>query len=338
MATEFKRMQQLRDIAANWAINNPVILDGEITWSSDDGVMKIGDGFTAYNLLPDFNPPASIASINDIGDVVIITPVTTEFLRFNGVNWINSSADLDALSDVDTTGATNGDILQFDGALWKAVIFTGGGANELDDLSDVDLTTPPIVGDHFVFDGANWTAQTAAAISVVDFIPISKPAALEGRLYYDKDVDSLVFFNDDPAVGFEISTDTAVRVRNNTGSTLNKGQIIYISGAIGKEPTVALALADDIDTSVVAGVVISNGIANNTSGYILQHGFLRGFDTNAFLAGDVVYLSATTAGEFVNVKPTSAGDFVVAIGVIIEKNPTQGEIFISTNAGGVNIT
>lgn len=41
-----------RDTAANWAANNPVPADGEICQETDTKRKKIGDGVTAYNLLP----------------------------------------------------------------------------------------------------------------------------------------------------------------------------------------------------------------------------------------------------------------------------------------------
>jgi hypothetical protein len=52
MATENKRMMQLRDTAANWTSNNPVLLAGEIGYESDTGNIKIGDGAKNWVTLP----------------------------------------------------------------------------------------------------------------------------------------------------------------------------------------------------------------------------------------------------------------------------------------------
>lgn len=48
------RLVQKTDTAANWATNNPVLLKGEIGIAIDTGVMKIGDGTTAWSELADF--------------------------------------------------------------------------------------------------------------------------------------------------------------------------------------------------------------------------------------------------------------------------------------------
>ena len=49
MAVELRRMQQLRDTAADWTSNNPTLLSGEIGIETDTGKFKIGPG--AWNSL-----------------------------------------------------------------------------------------------------------------------------------------------------------------------------------------------------------------------------------------------------------------------------------------------
>lgn len=47
------QMKQRQDTKANWAAANPVLLDGEIGFVSDDrNLYKVGDGRTAWNDLP----------------------------------------------------------------------------------------------------------------------------------------------------------------------------------------------------------------------------------------------------------------------------------------------
>jgi hypothetical protein len=41
-----------RDTAANWALANPILADGEIAHDETAGVLKVGDGVTAWNALP----------------------------------------------------------------------------------------------------------------------------------------------------------------------------------------------------------------------------------------------------------------------------------------------
>lgn len=78
-----------------------------------------------------------------------------------------------------TSGAAaDGYVLTADGsggAAWEAV---SGGASELDDLTDVDLTTPPSDGQALVFDSGSstWKAETLAG-GVTDFLDLSDTPA-----------------------------------------------------------------------------------------------------------------------------------------------------------------
>lgn len=47
-----RRIQQRRDLAAQWLVNNPVLLDGEFGIEKDTRLFKIGDGVTPWATLP----------------------------------------------------------------------------------------------------------------------------------------------------------------------------------------------------------------------------------------------------------------------------------------------
>lgn len=50
--TEYKRMQQRNDTAANWMAINPILAAGEIGYDRTNKKIKIGDGATAWDTLP----------------------------------------------------------------------------------------------------------------------------------------------------------------------------------------------------------------------------------------------------------------------------------------------
>jgi len=133
-------------------------------------------------------------------------------------------------------------------------------------------------------------------------------------------------------------------VRNSTGSTLTKGQVVYLSGATGNRPNAVLAQADsEATSSKTIGIVVAN-IANNADGNVAVSGTLHDLDTSAFTAGDAVWLSATTAGAF-TVTPPSEPNHTVFIGYIARAHPTLGRIVIAIQNGyeldelhGVSIT
>lgn len=152
---------------------------------------------------------------------------------------------------------------------------------------------------------------------------------------YDTDVDGVV----DSAERIQIV------VRNSTGSTLTKGQIVYLSGATGNRPNAVLAQANsEATSSKTIGMVIAN-IANNTDGQIAVNGTLHDIDTSAFTAGDMLWLSATTAGGVVANTPPAEPNHAVFIGYVARVHPTQGRVVLAIQNGyeldelhGVQIT
>ena len=126
---------------------------------------------------------------------------------------------------------------------------------------------------------------------------------------------------------------TIVRlVRNNTGATLTKGTVIYISGAIGNNPVVSKAIATGDATSAQTFGLCQANIANNATGYVVVMGDLIGLDTSAFTEGQQVYLSGTVAGAFTATKQF-APIHLVYIGVITRSHPTLGQIEVKIQNG-----
>lgn len=152
---------------------------------------------------------------------------------------------------------------------------------------------------------------------------------------YDTDVDGVV----DSAERIQIV------VRNSTGVTLTKGQIVYLSGATGNRPNAVLAQANtEATSSKTIGMVIAD-IANNTDGQIAVNGTLHDIDTSAFTAGDSLWLSATTAGGMVANTPPAEPNHSVFIGYVARSHPNLGRIVLAIQNGyeldelhGVQIT
>jgi hypothetical protein len=151
---------------------------------------------------------------------------------------------------------------------------------------------------------------------------------------YDTDNDGIV----------DSAETVQIVVRNSTGSTLTKGQVVYLSGATGNRPNAILAQADTEATSdKTIGIVVAN-IANNADGQIAVSGTLHNLDTSAFTAGDAVWLSAATAGAITATAPAEP-NHTVFIGYIARAHPTQGRLVIAIQNGyelddihGVSIT
>jgi len=128
---------------------------------------------------------------------------------------------------------------------------------------------------------------------------------------------------------------TTVAVRNQTGATIYKGTIVYISGTSGGKALISKAQANAEATSTKTLGVVEANIANNANGNVLTNGLLVGLDTrttatnpftsDTLVIGDNIYLSPTTAGYITNVKPI-APNHMVSVGKVLDVSSTDGKI------------
>jgi len=126
---------------------------------------------------------------------------------------------------------------------------------------------------------------------------------------------------------------TLVRqVRNETGTTLTKGTVIYLSGASGNKPLALRAIANsEVSSDRTFGIVQSN-ISNNSNGYAVVSGDLGGLDTSLLTEGAIVYLSGTVAGGVTTTQPLSPLHSVT-LGVVTRSHATQGQFDVSIQNG-----
>ena len=121
-------------------------------------------------------------------------------------------------------------------------------------------------------------------------------------------------------------------VNNRTGSTLDKGTAVYISGSQGNRITVAKAQANAESTSSKTFGVTNESIANNQSGWVTVAGSITKIDTSAFTEGNTLYLSPTTAGAFTATKP-AAPSHLVYVGFVTRAHATVGAIYVKVQNG-----
>ena len=122
------------------------------------------------------------------------------------------------------------------------------------------------------------------------------------------------------------------QIRNETGATLTKGTVVYISGASGNKATVSKALATSDSTSAQTFGVVFADISNNNNGYAILSGDIAGLDTSAYTAGTQLYLSSSTAGGYTSTKQY-APNHLVYIGVVTRSHVNQGSIEVRIQNG-----
>lgn len=184
---------------------------------------------------------------------------------------------------------------------------------------------------------STWDEITGTATSV-PFEPTTAPTHSEGLVYYDETDRSLTYYNEEADVAVNIGREMLIRVRNNSGATIANGKVVYLSGASGQLPTIALARADSESTSRVIGVA-THDIENNSFGYVTTVGEVKNLNTSAFADGDSLYLSAATAGELTATAP-SLPNLKIHVATVAHSHVSQGKLYVhpedeSVTAGDV---
>ena len=126
------------------------------------------------------------------------------------------------------------------------------------------------------------------------------------------------------------------------GSSVLKGQVVYISGLSGNTPEVQLAKADSTTTMTAVGIAADDA-NQNASFEVDTLGSARGIDLSdcietgiTLTEGDVLYVSATEAGHLTNVAPTGVANLIQNIGMAIRVNPTTNATIKVMGAGRAN--
>lgn len=122
------------------------------------------------------------------------------------------------------------------------------------------------------------------------------------------------------------------RVVNKTTGTLEKGTVVFVSGAQGNRITVEKAIATADATSATVFGVTAESIASEAEGFVTQDGLIQGLNTTGFAEGSVLWLSPTVSGGITTTKPF-APEHLVMVGFCIRSHQSAGEILVKIQNG-----
>lgn len=143
--------------------------DGQaLTWDNTAG--KWEPGTVAGGAVDSVNSQTGVVVLDadDIDDTSTTNKFATSAQLTNADNAVQPTDSVSALSDVNTSGAANGDVLSYDGATWVPGSIDISNSS-IDDLNDVDTSTvAPTDGQTLVWDNANsnWKPGTVAGDAV----------------------------------------------------------------------------------------------------------------------------------------------------------------------------
>ena len=124
------------------------------------------------------------------------------------------------------------------------------------------------------------------------------------------------------------ATQVKLPVKNATGSTINKGAVVYISGATGSNALISLAEANSDVTSATTVGFLESTLLTGDHGLVVTAGVIAGIDTSLATEGDPVWLSPTTPGGVLYglANKPLAPAHLVYLGVVTRAHSTVGEI------------
>jgi Uncharacterized conserved protein (DUF2190) len=163
-------------------------------------------------------------------------------------------------------------------------------------------------------------------LDALDFDLTPTIADTTGRLNWDSIYGTLAVHLAGNNVHLQVGQEQVVLVRNNTGSALSDGQVVYITGSTGEIPTVALANNKAWLTASRTLGVVTEPIAHGAQGYVTLTGIINGLNTNAFTEGAAIWLDSLD-GQFTETMPQAPYNEVL-LGYIVKKAGGNGSIFV----------
>jgi len=298
------------------------LLEGELAYSYASNSLFIGS---------QSNTPITIAAANVVGRVSALEANSnTAVLAYNRANAAYDLADaarIDAFyanalavtvsSQVGTAANTvtvsqNGKstlsnkYLNFNNSASILVVVTddnAGNANVSFSITE-NVTVETVILNHIDFDLIPYTQS---------------PPYAEATLWYNANAHNIQFQTDIPSFDSVPGQIDYIRVYNNTGTQIDKGAPVYITGVKGvadpvdsRIATIGLAAANDgIKKDVIA--LAGHDIPDGTEGFAVSRGPLYGINTSSLIAGTRFHLGilpgtiTSSAPEYPN-WPMDLGD------------------------------
>lgn len=254
------------------------------------------------------------------GQSDIVADSTTDTLTLIGgtnigitTNAVTDSITISAIGGGDVVGpssSTDNALVKYDGTTGKLVQNTGSLLTDAGELQTLGGAL-----EYVKFDTTP-TGQTP----------------VDGLVIYDSAEGTLDLTLVGANSSVKIGEQQFLRIYNDSGATLSRGQVVYISGAQGNRVAVKLARANAEATAKDTLGIVDETITAGAEGWVLVSGVMRRLNTSSFTAGDTVFLSTTTAGAFSSTKPVAPNHLVI-IGFVARVHATVGSIYVKVNNG-----
>ncbi len=203
---------------------------------------------------------------------------------------------------------------------WKKLVASGSHAH----LQSVTASNGSIVSGSLIMSGS------INNVDNLNFYTTSSAAGAVGRFVWNDGDGTLDLGLKGGNVTLQLGQEQVARVYNAEATTLNDGEIVYISGSQGNRISVKRA-----GNSAEAGSrntigMITETILAGTEGFVTTNGVVNGLNTIGLTAGATLYLS--TNGGYTQTKPVAPAHTVI-VGFVQRVHASVGSIFVKIDNG-----
>jgi len=274
---------------------------GEIALNTSDAILY-ASGTTANSILPIGWDRISRTGDTVTGNFNITGDVSISGSSLPGGYALSVTGDTNFVGDVYVRGDLN----------YSGSVFITGST-----IIENGLTANTIYTDYIDFNTGATVTQSP------------------GRINWDAGTGTLNIAVGDTGTGLidlQVGQEEIVRVFNAESTTLQKGEIVYVSGSQGNRPSVKRAIATSDGYSVTTLGMVDRNIAPGSEGYVTTFGIISNLNTLGLTGGTAIFLSPTVAGGYTSIKPKGP-NHIVLIGYVVRVSATVGSIFINISNG-----
>jgi hypothetical protein len=188
----------------------------------------------------------------------------------------------------------------------------------------------------------------SGSISNADYIDFNTSATVTqpvvGRLSWNNTDGTLDLGMKGGNVTQQIGQEIFYEVRNETGTTINNGTVLYASGVTAGSGRITASpyTADGSVREVRLLGMATEDISNGVNGFVTHFGYIRGLDTRGtapsaiavgdedWSVGDILYAHPTVAGKLTNIAPKHE----ISIAIVIIRHQSTGIVFIRPTSYG----
>jgi hypothetical protein len=218
---------------------------------------------------------------------------------------------------------------------WKKIIVSGSDAA----LNSLTVTNGATVSSSLTLSGS------INDVNYIDFntsYTATQPVA--GRLSWNNSDGTLDLGMKGGNVTQQIGEEIFYEVRNETGTPISNGTLLYANGVTAGSGRITAApyTADGSVREVRLLGMATEDISNGVNGFVTHFGYVRDLDTRGTSAssiavgdetwavGDILYAHPTVAGKLTNIKPKHE----ISVAIVIVRHQSVGVVFTRPTSYG----